>query len=211
MNGQTEHVVLLGDSIFDNRAYVPGEPDVVTQLGSILPHGAKATLLAQDGAVTASVDRQLACLPAGASWLVVSAGGNDALGETHLLRQACSSVGEGIAVLGQAQRRFAQDYERMVIAVRATGVPAALCTIYDANYAPPEGAVVTTALSLFNDVITRAAFASGLPLVDLRLICSEPTDYANPIEPSARGGEKIAHAIARLVGGLAAGSSRVVA
>ena len=56
-------------------------------------------------------------------------------------------------------------------------------------------------LALFNDVITREAFGRGLPLVDLRLVCGEDADYANPIEPSARGGAKIAGAIAELVTG----------
>jgi len=54
-------------------------------------------------------------------------------------------------------------------------------------------------LSLFNDSITRAAFSSGTPVIDLRLICSEDADYANPIEPSSQGGRKIARAIATLV------------
>src|SRR5690349_5483722 len=31
------HVVLLGDSIFDNAAYVGGGPDVITQLRAALP------------------------------------------------------------------------------------------------------------------------------------------------------------------------------
>lgn len=211
MPDQTQHVVLLGDSIFDNGVYVPGEPDVVSQLRSLLPQGAKATLLAVDGAVTAGVQRQLASLPDDASWIVVSAGGNDALGESHLLRQACGSVGEGVGLLGEAQRRFARAYEEMVEAVLARGVRTTLCTIYDANFALPEGPLVRTALSLFNDVITRAAFSRGLPLIDLRLICSEPSDYANPIEPSARGGEKIARAIARLAGGDLGGCSPVFA
>ena len=43
------------------------------------------------------------------------------------------------------------------------------------------------------------AFTRGLPLVDLRLICDQDEDYANPIEPSVRGGEKIAAAIAGLM------------
>jgi hypothetical protein len=58
--------------------------------------------------------------------------------------------------------------------------------------------VIRTALSIFNDAITRAAFTRGLPLIDLRLILNEDADYANPIEPSARGGAKMAGAIARL-------------
>ena len=46
-----EHVVLIGDSIFDNGAYVAGGPDVVTQLRERLPQGWRATLGAVDGAV----------------------------------------------------------------------------------------------------------------------------------------------------------------
>jgi hypothetical protein len=108
------------------------------------------------------------------------------------------SVGEGVMRLAEAQAHFARRYLAMVEAVVATGVPAVLCTIYDANFPPPEGTVIKAALSLFNDVITRAAFSRGLPLIDLRLICSEPGDYANPIEPSEQGGAKIAAAIAAL-------------
>jgi hypothetical protein len=52
--------------------------------------------------------------------------------------------------------------------------------------------VIKSALALFNDRITRAAFSRGLPLIDLRLICNEEGDYANPIEPSVQGGAKIA-------------------
>jgi hypothetical protein len=50
-----------------------------------------------------------------------------------------------------------------------------------------------------NDVIIRSAFEFGLPLIDLRLVCSDPRDYANAIEPSVRGGEKIAAAIASVL------------
>ena len=46
-----KHVVLLGDSIFDNAAYVAGGPDVVKQLRAALPNDWRATLNALDGAV----------------------------------------------------------------------------------------------------------------------------------------------------------------
>ena len=48
---------------------------------------------------------------------------------------------------------------------------------------------------MFNDCIIRAALVHRLPLLDLRLVCTEEDDYADPIEPSAQGGEKIARAI----------------
>ncbi|MDP8920610.1 MAG: SGNH/GDSL hydrolase family protein [Pseudomonadota bacterium] len=210
MDNAAAHIVLLGDSIFDNAAYVPGEPAVVAQLRSLPPSGSQATLLAVDGAVTSGVARQLTRLPSDATRLVVSAGGNDALGESHLLRQPGRNVGEGLAMLREAQQRFARSYEQMVSAVLDTKVPAALCTIYDANHPAPEGDIIKAALSLFNDVITRAAFMRGLPVIDLRLICSEASEYANPIEPSAKGGDKIAQAIADLVGKSSSRLSMVV-
>jgi hypothetical protein len=205
------HIVLLGDSIFDNGAYVGGAPDVVRQVRSALPEGWSATLLAVDGAVTEDVKRQLANVPEGATQLIVSAGGNDALGVSHLLGQPAASVGDAMLTLARAQTQFARRYEAMVEAVTALGVPAGVCTIYDANFPAEEGTVIAAALCLFNDAITRAAFARDLPVIDLRLICNEPSDYANPIEPSEQGGNKIAAAIARLALGSGKANSTVIA
>ena len=79
------HVVLLGDSIFDNARYVPGGPSVIEHLRRSLPAGWRATLLARDGAGTAEMDRQLDLLPPDATHLVVSVGGNDALDHSGLI------------------------------------------------------------------------------------------------------------------------------
>ena len=55
-----KHIVLAGDSIFDNQSYVKsGEPDVIKQLESLLAKGDKATLLAVDGAEIKDVEEQL--------------------------------------------------------------------------------------------------------------------------------------------------------
>ena len=55
-----KHIILAGDSIFDNQSYVKsGEPDVIKQLESFLAKGDKATLLAVDGAVITNVAGQL--------------------------------------------------------------------------------------------------------------------------------------------------------
>lgn len=73
------HLFLLGDSIFDNGSYPGGIPDVITHVRQYLRAGWKATLLAADGATSRGIDAQLVRLPAGASHLVMSAGGNDAI------------------------------------------------------------------------------------------------------------------------------------
>jgi hypothetical protein len=191
------HLVLLGDSIFDNGVYVPGEPDVVRQVQAVLPPGWQASLGAVDGATTHSLARQMERLPGDATHLVVSMGGNDALGVSHILYDRAINVGNAVRQLGEAQARFARDYDAALDAVLARRLPTAICTIYDTP-SRPEQMVIRTALSIFNDAITRAAFTRGLPLIDLRLILNEDADYANPIEPSARGGAKMAGAIARL-------------
>jgi len=194
------HVVLLGDSIFDNAAYVGGGPDVVAQLRPLLPAGWRATLRAVDGAVTGGVSRQLQQLPADASHLVISTGGNDALGQSGVLDERAFSIAGAVGRLAGVREGFQRDYRAMLDAVLARRLPTAVCTIYDARYPDPQRQrLVVTALTVFNDVITREAFGRGLPLIDLRLLCDEDEDYANPIEPSVHGGAKIARAIAALV------------
>jgi GDSL-like Lipase/Acylhydrolase family len=193
------HVVLLGDSVFDNAAYVAGGPDVVKQLRNLLPSGWRATLGAVDGSVTSGLERQLGRLPSDASHLVISAGGNDALGYASILEARAQSVAEAVDRLASVRERFGQDYERMLDRVMERRLPTAVCTIYDTRIPQPRWRLVVTALSVFNDCITRAAFARDLPVIDLRLLCDQDEDYANPIEPSVRGGEKIAAAIAGLL------------
>lgn len=190
------HVVLLGDSVFDNRAYVAPEPDVVHQLQARLGPGWDASLLAVDGDVTADVvARQMPRLPADATHLIVSAGGNDALRRSEVLGEPACSVADALGKLSAARAEFERSYRSMIEALASTRLPAAVCTIYDTNYPEPQKQLVSTALALFNDVITRLAFGHRMALIDLRLVCCEPKDFANPIEPSAVGGAKIAGTI----------------
>lgn len=201
------HVVLLGDSIFDNKAYVGGGPDVLEHLTGILPAGWTATLLARDGAVAGEVPWQFRHLPDDATHLVLSAGGNDALGHVDILDRRASSFGEVLDALAAIVQRFEQGYRAMLEQVTAVGLPVTVCTIYNGNLGEPVAQRrATVALAVFNDAILRAAAAAGHPTIDLRLVCDQPGDYANPIEPSVRGGEKIARAIVRaLTGGEARG------
>jgi hypothetical protein len=56
--GHAGHVLLLGDSVFDNKGYVAGGPDVVAHLRNRLPAGWRGSLAAVNGAVTNDVIRQ---------------------------------------------------------------------------------------------------------------------------------------------------------
>jgi len=190
------HVALLGDSIFDNAAYVRGGPDVVTHLEGILPSEWSVTLLAIDGDVVSGIGRQLARLPTGTTHIVVSVGGNDALGHVGILERSARSVAEVLDLLDGMGSSFAERYRAMLAAVLDRGLPVTVCTVYEG--ALPDPAMqrrARIALNVFNDAIMRAAFEAGVPVIDLRLVCSDPGDYANPIEPSVQGGAKIARAI----------------
>jgi len=194
------HVVLLGDSILDNGRYVPGGPSVVEHLRRCLPASWKATLLARDGAGTAEMARQLDRMPADATHLVVSVGGNDALDHSGLLlHEPAGSFAEVLGRLADIRDRFRQDYRAVLQGVLGLGKPTAVCTVYDAI--PGLDRVEAAGLCLFNDAILREAFRAGVPVLDLRLVCTEAADYArsSPIEPSVVGGGKIARAIGRLV------------
>src|SRR5262245_46424068 len=108
------HIVLLGDSIFDNAAYVAGGPDVVRQLREILPPGWRATLSARDGAVIADLPQQLRSVPADATHLAVSVGGNDALGESGMLDRKVSSMAEALELISTLREQFRSAYARML-------------------------------------------------------------------------------------------------
>ena len=206
-----KHVVLLGDSIFDNAPYIGSAPDVVQQLRQRLPHGSKATLKAIDGSMVEDVSGQLRRLPKDATHLIVSAGGNDALGSSDILYAPVRSTAEALAGLAGIAEQFEHRYHRMLTEVLAYELPTAICTVYYPCFPDPAlQRVAVTGLTVFNDCIIRTAFAHSIPLLDLRFICTEKGDYANPIEPSAHGGAKIAEAISRLLEhGFASGRTEV--
>ena len=135
-----------------------------------------------------------------ATHLVVSAGGNDGLSRADILQRPATSVASAVEQLAAIRGEFQDKYRRMLNSLLALKKPLAVCTVYDPNF-PEElmQRLTTTALNLFNDCILREATTHGLPVIDLRLICTEPEDYANEIEPGVAGGRKIAEAILRLI------------
>ena len=194
------HIVLLGDSIFDNAAYVGGGPDVVALLREALPPGWRATLLAVDGAVTDDVPRQLARIPADATHLVLSVGGNDALAHVGLLDRRARSGAEALEWFADASGAFATRYRALLgrlAAVRGADREVAVCTIYEGNLGPDLQRAAVAAIAIFDDAIGRAARERAWPVIELRDLFTEPAHYANPIEPSVQGGTRLAGAIAR--------------
>jgi len=205
----SNHIVLLGDSIFDNQAYIAKEPDVVNHLGGLLPSPWQATLCAVDGDTTNELADQCPRIPSDASHLVVSIGGNDALINIDLLETPVASTTEALALFGERVSLFESHYRAALGKVQAFGHPITVCTIYNGDFPLDQAEIIRVALMIFNDVILRVAFEHQFTVIDLRLVCNDPADYANPIEPSGSGGRKIAEAIVRAVTDRADGYSQV--
>jgi hypothetical protein len=198
------HIALVGDSIFDNKAYVGREPDVVEHLRQLLPSAWRATLVARDGSTTSALEGQLLQVPRDASHIVISIGGNDALMNRDLLNTPVRSTSETLELFSGRLREFQRRYGSAIDATLALGKLTTVCTIYEGNLEPAEARIARVALMMFNDIILRAAFARRVPVIDLRLVCTKAVDYANPIEPSGSGGRKIARAIAFACGAVEA-------
>jgi hypothetical protein len=189
-------IVLLGDSTLDNAAYVPAGQSVVDHLRSLLPDGWGATLLAVDGARIEDVHEQLRRLPADADRLALSVGGNDLLAEAAVLGRPASTVGQAMLMLDEVRRGFEARYTRLLAAVAALDRPAVACTVYEPRFPDPlQRRAAAAALGLFDDAIVRVARLHGVPTLELRSVCFEHSDFANPIEPSSSGGRKIATAV----------------
>lgn len=201
-------VALLGDSVFDNKAYTAGEPDVAGHLrGQLGPEG-RVTLCAVDGTTTSTLGKQIDRVPAHVTHVVLSLGGNDALLNADLLAAPARSTGHALDLFRARLDEFEQAYGWALDAVKDLGRPTTVCTVYNGNLAAAEARRARVAIMMFNDVIYRAALARSVDVLELRLVCTEPGDFANPIEPSGAGGLKVAQTIARALG--AAGTPRHV-
>ena len=208
-----KHIILAGDSVFDNRTYVEvGEPDVRDQLADLLDDGDKATLIAEDGGINEDLSKQLDNIPKDATHLFISTGGNDALLHIDAFTEAVTTIGEALDSFNEMVQEFERDYIKMLTNVIKYGLKTTLCTIYNPYFEHNDMARLTymlppnpnikklqkrsvTALPIFNNIIFQEAFNFGIPIMDLRLIFNDKADYANPIEPSAIGGMKMAKII----------------
>ena len=54
-------------------------------------------------------------------------------------------------------------------------------------------------INIFNDIIQRLVKKRGLSLLELRYLMTDKSDFANSIEPSHKGGNKIAYSISKWI------------
>ncbi len=201
----SKHLILVGDSVFDNGAYIlPDQADVKTQLKSkVDPMEWWVDLRARDGDYASDISRQISIRPIPRhSTFVLSVGGNDALGHIGILQEHIldGSMASALLRFREIRENFRKQYVGALNSILVHDKPLIVCTIYNPKF--PEAdkqAQSEAALSFFNDVITEEAIRRSLPIIDLRHVCSDPNALANPIEPSELGGDLITDAIISLL------------
>ncbi len=167
---------------------------MLDQLKRTLPAGWLASKVAVDGDVTNDVRRQVKNLPADATDLVVSVGGNDALGHSEVLAHV-RTRGDLRSLLQAPLAEFRADYSAMLDLLTPISVHLRVCTIY--TEIPFEErqwrAHAPAAIAAFNQVILEEAAARGVSVLRIDRVCIEEDDYSalSPIEPSTKGGQKI--------------------
>lgn len=188
------HIVLAGDSIFDNDDYVLGEPGVIEQMRKSIPENWSASKIAVDGDCIADVATQLPGIPSNTTDMIVSVGGNDARRHAALLDKI-NTVSELPRYLVGPLAGFRAEYAALLQELNGRRHKLHVCTIYTAipfddalwrQYAP-------LAIEAFNAVILDEAFKAVVPVIRLDEICVDETDFSSvsPIEPSSTGGQKI--------------------
>ena len=206
----TERILaLFGDSILDNAPYTHPEPDTTAHLEQLLGNEWAVRRLATDGATMRDVATQLRGFRDRAAVAVLSVGGNDAIEHIGILQQPAANRDTVLEQLDTIAEAFHHQYEAVATAVAERTNRVILCTIYDVQLEPPVFAKrARVPLGVLNDRILRTAAKLGLDSLELRSICTDPTDFVQQIEPSPRGAAKIAKAIVGVVrgdGGLSSG------
>lgn len=187
-------VALLGDgaaavgaSVLDvlEEASFPADPRRAVQT------------LAEDGADLRATAGQLARVEADVTHVVLSVGGADSLAQRTILASVpATTVAQALGTLARVQQDFATQYDAVVSSIKAAGLPLLLLIPYDAKFAAEaDAAVARAALSMFADVVYRAAGRHGCSVLDLRLLFDDDGDWISPVVPSPQGASKIAHKI----------------
>ena len=196
-------ITLLGDSIIDNKTYVQQqEYSVLEHLNSLSKN--KFFQLAYDGDTTVNViERQLHSQEiAKSSHLVLSIGGNDLLQNILFLHKGpIENINKALADVHQRIfKSLEQRFETIVEKLSSHRANLLLCTVYEGDLGRTgEFRDVLDSskimVSSFNDTVYKTASKYNADVLELRHIFTSPEDYANPIEPSHVGGEKLAQAI----------------
>ena len=219
---QAPQIYLLGDSIFDNERYLDnGQLSVAAQIHkkyryiwqyngnnsrnwrnqpSVIDHGSEDGTTAETFANKEPEIKikktnyyfSLSEPQPRMRMFFLSLGMNDIL---HFMREIKTldlfqkyNPGE---ILFERKMDFEKAYEKIMQTIihYSYWIPS-ICTIYDGVV--EDRSLFSIIQSMFNDVIYKIGYRHSVPVIELRQIFTDQDDYTNFVEPSEKGGEKLA-------------------
>lgn len=183
------HVVLAGDSIFDNTKYAEPDFSVFDLFEVAVPADTRCSMIAVDGATIEGLDNQMNRLPKDTSHLFISCGQKDAEKIAILLNDSDESRFGGMIV--EAAHEYTTLYHTVLQKATNLVKNVVICTVCYNSHG--VNSFITTARALINEVILREAHDLGMPVMDLSAMLNEPTDFSKVSENeiSEYGGRKI--------------------
>jgi len=192
-------LALIGDSILDNDIYVSEGKSIYDFLKLYLPQEFKLTKLAIDGATSDTVKAQLENIPESITHIVISIGGNDALKLIPLLDEKTEDLNSALSKITPSVEHFRKNFSFILKQLSNlnsdNNLNLYVLNIY--NSIPKLEIEKKLIISIFNDVISEEATRLSIPIIDLRSLLIENSDFStlSPLEPSEIGGNKIAKKI----------------
>ncbi len=183
-------VTLFGDSILNNSRYVPLGKSVGASLRDI--YGSGLRINAQDGASINNVYNQVEQYEtynkiSDNTHIVISAGGNNMLNAMNVH-----------ALNNESVDKFASQYRRLVKHVCTTFPEAHIYLLNVYHPAEERYDKISKYIDRWNDSVASLVGDDDLgrlSLIDVAGICTEEEDFVSEIEPSSKGGKKIAREI----------------
>jgi len=200
------HITLLGDSIFDNEVYVKSRAQSVTGVLErrllAINKDWSVTNAAVDGSLASGVARQIPRVPKDTTHIYLSTIGNNCLGALYELQSGSDwkSVARNPTadnpVLANIMSNLASEYDAALKEVKTLNLPVVAVNLYAPRYDTPSvQAFCKIAVQLLNSRLKLVAAEHNIPVIDIFSLFTDHDDYANAIEPGAKGSEKIGKAI----------------
>jgi hypothetical protein len=191
---QKKNLFLIGDSMLNNQLYVPDGDSVYHKVREQTRE--TVHLLAKDDAVITEMYSQLHKIPQhfndNATYVCVSAGGNDLLGMQSLIYTNSFKKDSQ-----EEMDDVFKEYTKFISAIKMR-LPDATLLLLNLYY-PPSMPHLKTVVAYWNELLsntfTNDSVTKNIRVIQVDKVFTDPTDFVSRIEPSSEGGDKLSRLI----------------
>ena len=191
---EKKNLFLIGDSMLNNQLYVPDGDSVYHKVREQTRN--TVHLLAKDDAVITEMYSQLHKIPPhfnnSATYVCVSAGGNDLLGMQSLIYTNSFKKDSQ-----EEMDDIFKEYTKFISAIKMR-LPDATLLLLNLYY-PPSMPHLKTVVAYWNELLSNTfsndSVTKNIRVIQVDKVFTDPTDFVSRIEPSSEGGDKLSKLI----------------